>query len=94
MGRTRNYQIWIIMTLGEREKSLLLRWSRLVISFPEWQMGREAAGGTGGTITWGPEELTRAAISISNGKARGDQTHLTVMIWSLSLHTEPHKCLV
>lgn len=91
-GRTRNYQIWIKMTLGEREKNLLLRWSRLIISSAEWWRGRESAEGTGGTITWGPEELTRAVISISNGKARGDQTHFTVMIRSLSLNTEPHKC--
>lgn len=57
------------MTWGKEEKSLLLRWSGLVISSSEWWRGREAAGGTGGTITWGPEELTRAAISISDGKA-------------------------
>jgi len=69
----------------------LLRWSGLVIISPEWQRGKEAARGTGGTITWGPEELTRAAISISNGKSRGDQIHFTVMIRSLSLHTEPHR---
>lgn len=64
------------------------------LALPSDGGGREAAGGTGGTITWGPDELTRAAISISNGKARGDQTHFTVMIRSLSLHTEPHKCSV
>lgn len=39
-------------------------------------------------ITWGPDKPTNAAISISNGKARGDQTHFTVMIRSLSLHTD------
>lgn len=50
------------------------------LALPSDGGGREAAGGTGGTITWGPDELTRAAISISNGKARGDQTHFTVMI--------------
>ena len=50
MGRTRNYQIWIKMTLEQREKSLLLRWSRLVISSPEWRRGRL------------PEELVRRLL--------------------------------
>lgn len=76
------------MTLAERQRSLSLRWSGLDIRSPEWQRGREAAGGSGGMITWGPDKPTNAAISISNGKARGDQTHFTVMIRSLSLHTD------
>lgn len=41
----------------------------MVISSCKQHRGREDAGGTGGTITWGPEEMTRTAISISNGKA-------------------------
>lgn len=53
--------------------------------------GEGACPGNRGTISRGPEEQTRAVISISNGEARGDQTHFPVMIRSLSLSTEPHK---
>lgn len=49
-GRTRNYQIWIKMTLEESEKNLLLRWSRIILSSPESWRGRKSAKGAGGTL--------------------------------------------